>query len=264
VKLSRTREAPKLEKSLFDSMMRKASLASYAVGIFAIASSIASTVVSSMLGPIESAIASNTFNTQVLDQFNQAMNTILPFSFTVLAITLLLAIVFAHYNLAVARSYEVGSLKTAVVAYVLLELIAIPVLFAAYALIPVLAQIASNPGSAGALIGQFLGVIILIVVAAILALVFLVLFVVTLAMGLNGMKRETEIGTFGTAMWLAIVGIILSFFNGFIFAPLGVPFNVGDIILQISIILFGFGLSEAAKQGRIPRRLRDRIAAGQA
>jgi hypothetical protein len=192
------------------------------------------------------------------------MNTVLPYIVAVLVVTLILAVVFAYYNLAVARSYQVGMLRIAVIAYVLLELIAIPVVIGVYAIIPVVGEIISNPSNATAIAEQSFGSIILILFAAILSFIFLVLFVITLILGLNNMKRETEIGLFSTAMWFTLIGIVLSLLNGFIFAPFGVPFNVGDIILQISIILFGFALSQAAKEGRVPRRLRDRIAPSQA
>jgi hypothetical protein len=242
-------------------MMRKASLSSYALGVFAIASSIASTILeSSVLGPIESALATGTVNASVLTQLYQIMGSFLPLTLLALLVTLFLAIVFAYYNFAVGRAYDVGSLRIAVMAYVMVQLLVIPVLLVAYELIPVVAQILSNPGNVTAIAGQSFGLVILIGLAGLSSFVFLVVFIVAFLMGLNRMQKDTEISLFGTAMWLALIGIILSFLNGYIFTPLGVPVNVGDIIQQIAIVLFGFSLSKAAKEGRVPMSLRQRAA----
>jgi hypothetical protein len=241
-------------------MMHKASLASYAVGIFAIVSSLASSIVtSSLMNPIDAAIASGTVTTSTVAQLTQVMNMILPLTLITLLITLVLAIVFAYFNLAVGGAYDMGLLKLAVISYVIVNIATIPVALAVYALLPILSQLVANPSNASAIVSQALGTILLIGLVAILVIVFLLLFVIGFLVSLNRLKRETGISLFGWAMYLGIIGIILYFLNS-VFSSVGIPFSIGDLLLQIAIILFGLGLSSAAKEGRVPKSLRDRAA----
>jgi hypothetical protein len=245
-------------------MMHKASLASYAVGIFAIVSSLTSSIVtSSLMNPIDAAIASGTVTSATLAQLTQVMNMILPLTLITLLITLLLAIVFAYFNLAVGSAYNMGVLKLAVISYVIVNIATIPVTLAVYTLLPILSQLLANPSNASAIVSQALGTILLVGLAAILIIVFLLVFVIGFLVSLNRMQRETGISLFRTAMYLGIIGIVLYFLNS-VFSAVGIPFSIGDLLLQITIILFGLGLSKAAKEGRVPKSLGDRATATQA
>jgi hypothetical protein len=241
--------------------MRKASIASFAVGIFAIGSSIFQSILaSSVLNPIESAILAGHFDSATIALIAEAMNTILPMTLIIEAITVLLTMFFAYYTFAVGGAYEVGSMKIAGPAYVILQLAAIPVLLASYELFPLLPELISNPS---AVMSQVLGIVALMLIGGLAAIVFLLIFIVTFLIGLNRMKTETGVALFQTAMWLAIIGIVLSLLNS-LFSAIGVPFNIGSLLLQIAIIVFGFALSQAGREGRVPGRLRDRVEKEQA
>jgi hypothetical protein len=245
-----------LEKALFYNTMRKASLVSYAVGLFAIGSSIAQSIISYLaLGPIESEIASGTYDASTIAMIGQTLTNILPITLAILGITIVLTIFFAYYTFKVGEVYEIGSIKIAGVAYVIVELTILPLMLAAYELFPLLPVLMIDPSS---VLQQLLGIVVLILVAGLAAFVFLIVFVVTFCLGLHNMDTQTGIGLFGTAMILVIIGIILSFMNS-IFTSIGVPISIGDLLLQISIILFGVGLGRAAKEGRFPRRLSERV-----
>ena len=246
-----------LEKALFYRLMRNASFVSYAVGIFAIASSIAQSVITyAALGPIETAIATNQYNSSTLTLISQALTSILPITLIILGITVMLTLFFAYYTFMIGGAYEIGSIKTAGVAYAIYELAILPILLAAYELFPLLPALMTNPNAA---LSQVYGVVVLILVGGLLAFAFLIIFIVAYCVGLNHLGKETGIGLFGNAMTLAIIGIILSFLNS-ILASLGVPINIGALLLQVSIILFGMALSKAGKEGRLPRRLAERNA----
>ena len=246
-----------MDKSLFHGMMRNASFVSYAVGLFAIGSSIAQSIISlSALGPLESAIASGHYDSSTIALISQTLTNILPMTLIILGITVLLTIFFAYYTFKVGQAYEIGSIKIAGVAYVIMELSTLPLLLAAYELFPLLPALISNPSS---VYSQLLSIVVLLLVSSLAALAFLIVFVVTFCLGLHRMDAQTGIGLFGTAMVLVIIGIILTFFNS-VFASVGIPISVGNLLLQVSIILFGVGLGKAGREGRVQSRLKERVA----
>jgi hypothetical protein len=104
--------------------------------------------------------------------------------------------------------------------------------------------------------------VVLILIGGLLAVAFLLVFIITFLLGLNSMKTQTGVGLFHTAMWLAIIGIVLSFLNSF-FSGFGIPISPGDIVLDIAIITYGLALGKAAKEGMAPQRLRDRLETAQ-
>ncbi len=251
---------PDLEKALFTSLMHKASLACFAVGIFAIASSIAQSILTySVVAPIESAIASGVVNPGTIAQLSQAMNTILPLALVSVTITLLLTIFFAYYTFKVGQLYDIGTVKIAGPAYVIMQLATIPVLLAVLQLFPLLPALISNPTT---VLPQLWGLVVLILIGGLAAVAFLLVFIITFLLGLNSMKKQTGVSLFQTAMWLAIIGIVLSLLNSFI-SGIGIPISIGDIVLDIAIIAYGLALSKAAKEGMAPQRLRDRLQTAQ-
>jgi hypothetical protein len=230
------------------------------VGIFAIASSIAQSILTySVVAPIEAAIAGGAVDPGTMAQLAQAMNTILPLALVSISITLLLTIFFAFYTFKVGQLYDIGTVKIAGPAYVIMQLATIPVLLAVIQLFPLLPALISNPTS---VLSQVWGILALILIGGLVAVAFLLVFIITFLLGLNSMKTQTEVSLFHTAMWLAIIGIVLSFLNSF-FSGFGIPISPGDIVLDIAIITYGLALGRAAKQGMAPQRLRDRFQTAQ-
>jgi len=253
-----------LEKELFTSLMRKASLSCFAVGIFAISSSIAQSVLSFLaLDPITSALSaamiSGHIDPSLLTQLGQVMNAFLLPTLALLTVTLLLTIVFAFYSYKVGQAYEIGSGKIAGPSYVIMQLAAIPVLLASYQILGMLPQIISDPMS---VVSQLLGIILIIGVGALLALAFMLVFIITFAIALHRMRIQTDISLFDTAMWLIIIAIILTFLNS-VFTSMGIPISIGDLFLQIGIITYGLALSRAGRMGAVPKLLKDRSATGE-
>jgi hypothetical protein len=241
--------------------MRNASLVSYFVAIFAIGSSIVQSIITySALGPIQAAIASGTYDPSIIAQISETLTSILPMTLIVLTITLLLTIFFAYYTFKVGQAYDIGSIKIAGPAYVIMELAILPVMLATYELFPLLPALISDPMS---VLSQVWAILVLILVGGLLALVFLIVFVVAFCVGLHRMSTETGIGLFTMAMVLVIIGIVLSFLNS-IFSSIGVPISIGDLLLQISIILFGVALWKAGREGKFPTRLRERVVKAEA
>jgi hypothetical protein len=245
-----------LEKALFDGLMHRASLACFAVGIFAIASSVAQSILTySVLAPIEAAIASGSTDPATMTQLGQAMNTVLPLFLVSITITIMLTIFFAYYTFKVGQLYDIGTVKIAGPAYVIMQLAILPVLLAVLQLFPLLPALVSDPSS---VLPQLWGLVVLILIGGLAAVAFLLVFIITFLLGLNSLRAQTGVNLFQTAMVLGIIGIVLSFLNS-VFSSIGIPFSVGDIVLDIAIITYGLALSKAAKEGMAPQRLRDRL-----
>jgi hypothetical protein len=107
-------------------------------------------------------------------------------------------------------------------------------------------------------LSQLWGLVVLILIGGLAAVAFLLVFIITFLLGLNSMKNQTGVSLFHTAMWLGLIGIVLSFLNSFL-SGIGIPISLGDIVLDIAIITYGLALSKAAKEGMAPQRLRDRL-----
>ena len=210
-------------------LVRKASLWSYVMGIWELLSVIVLMGVilvlvfplMSMMGPVPTpSIIASLY--QMLDSFMLAL-------VIVLGITVPITFVFGYYSYKVGSLYGVGSLKLAGFCSMIMALGYPVLIYGLYEFLGVLfSMLPSPPVNFTQVILGSLG--LLLMGAAIVGL-FGFIFFIAFIIGASGMKNRTGVGDFGTAMWLSIVGLFITF------------------LFPIGVIIFGSGLSKLSKIG---------------
>jgi hypothetical protein len=210
-------------------LLRKASLWSYIMGIWELLSVIllmAAVVI--LVFPLM-AMMSPMPPLGILATLYEALNSFMTAITVVLGITLLTTFIFGYYLFKVGGLYDVGSLKLAGVCSMIMALGFPLLIYGLYQFLAVLlTMLPTPPADAVTIILSSIGMLLL--GAAVIGL-FGFMFFIAFIIGTSGMKTRTGVGDFGTAMWLSIVGLFISF------------------LFPIAIILFGSGLSKLSKLG---------------
>lgn len=164
-----------------------------------------------------------------ISQIVQMLRALLLPVIVVAGLTIPISIMFGYFLYKVGKMYNLGSLELSGISVMIVALAVVPVILALYQLIGVIEYAGGlSPYLAYQYIMGSLGLLIL---GAGLAVIFGLIFLIAFIIGVSGMKNATGIGDFGTAMWLTIIGLFISF------------------LFPIGVLLFGSGLSKLAKQG---------------
>jgi len=160
--------------------------------------------------------------------FDMLRNLLLPV-IVVAGLTIPISIMFGYFLYKVGKLYNMGSLQLSGISIIIVAIAVIPIIYGLYQLIGTIEH--AGGLTEYQLYQAIMGSLGFLIMGAGLAAIFGLIFLIAFIIGTSGMKTATGIGDFGTAMWLTIVGLFISF------------------LFPIGVILFGSGLSKLAKQG---------------
>jgi hypothetical protein len=165
------------------------------------------------------------------------LNAVLLPVMVVAAITIPIMLIFGYYSYRVGDVQGLGSLKLAGVSMIIVSLAIAPLIYSVYLvfqdLIQELPSLVVLPYTEiGPRLMQLLAPVLMS--GTIIGLFYLI-FAISFIVGLSNLRNNTGIGDFGTAMWLAIIGLFI-----------GITFPIG-------VIMFGSGLNKLATQGTARR-----------
>jgi hypothetical protein len=210
-------------------LLRKASLWSYVLGIWAFLSVIVvMAAVFLMVFPLLSMMTPIP-PPSIIPALYQMLNSFMIALVVVLGITVPIIFAFGYYSYKVGALYGVGSLKLAGACSMIAALGVPLIIYGLYQFLAVLlTMIPTPPPNIAEVILGSLGFLLMgVVVVGLFGFIFFIAFIIAA----SGMKTRTGIGDFNTAMWLSIVGLFISF------------------LFPIAVIIFGSGLSKLSKLG---------------
>jgi hypothetical protein len=209
-------------------LLKKASLWSYIMGIWELLSVLVLMVaIFALAFPFMSMMGPSPDPTAIMAAIYQVLNSLMTAIVIVLVITLPITFVFGYYSYKVGGLYGLGSLKLAGFCSMIMALGYPLLIYGLYQLLNVVLLMLPFPP------GNYLQIIIgsigPLVMGALVVGLFGFIFFIAFIVGASGMKRKTGVADFGTAMWLSIVGLFISF------------------LIPIALIIFGSGLSKLGK-----------------
>jgi hypothetical protein len=208
-------------------LLKRAATVSYIAGIwYLIAGVVLVAGVLMALGPFLSLMTPGYVPSMAV--FAQMLNSIMLAVTVVIGITIPIMIIFGYFLYKVGSQYDVGSLKVAGISSIIIAL-GIPVLI--YGVYQLLMTVVSLPIPPPVYITSYIyGSLTAILLGAALVGIFGLIFFISYLLGASGMKRETGVEGFHTAMILGIVAIFVG------------------ITLPIGMIIFGSALKTLARQ----------------
>jgi len=159
----------------------------------------------------------------------EMLNAILMPIIVVAALTIPISILFGYFSYKVGKMYNLGSLQLAGISMMIVAVTIVPLIYGLYQLPAALTYAITLPPAQAT--RYVIGSMGLLLMGAGLAAIFGLIFYIAFIIGLSGMKNATGISDFGTAMWLTIAGLLLTF------------------LFPIGVLIFGSGLGKLARQG---------------
>lgn len=214
-------------------LLKRAATWSYVTGAWLLISVVVLVVaIFAMIIPI----AGSMTGSSALSAVSQIFSSIfLAFTF-VFAITIMITIVFGYYLYKIGGQYNLGSLKVSGIFAMLVGFLFPLVIYGLYTFFNTLTSGVLNLAllTSTSYTAYLLSVAGTLILSVALVGIFGFVALIALIVGSSAMKGKTGVGTFGTAMILMILGLLI-----------GITFPIG-------IILFGSALSTSARQEREP------------
>jgi len=164
-----------------------------------------------------------------ISQIVGMLNAILLPVIVVAGLTIPISLMFGYFLYKVGKMYNLGSLQLAGISMMIVSVAIVPLIYGLYELPTALAYAISLPPAQAA--QYVIGSLGLLFIGAGLAVIFGLIFYIAFIIGLSGMKNATGIGDFGTAMWLTIAALLLTF------------------LFPIGVLIYASGLGKLAKRG---------------
>lgn len=208
-------------------LVNRAATWSYIMGIWMLVSVV---VLIGALFSILPSVMSLSYGMSSTTLLSQFFNALILAIGIVLAITIPVTVIFGYYSYKVSDQFGVGSVKVFGISAMIMGIASPIALFGLYQFFQAVSTIPLTPSPSPLVLNSLFGSLGVLILGAGVLAIFGLIFFISFCVGANGMKHETGIDQFGSAMILAIVGIIV-----------GITFPIG-------IILFGSALKKASKQ----------------
>jgi hypothetical protein len=166
--------------------------------------------------------------TPSMTELTQMFNSIMLAVTVVIGISMPIMIIFGYFLYRVGSQYDVGSLKVAGISSIIVALGVPLLIYGLYQFLMALFSIPSPPpvSITSYIIGSLTSILLGAAIVGICGLIFFISYL----LGASGMKKETGVEGFHTAMILGIVAIFVG------------------ITLPIGMIIFGSALKTLARQ----------------